>query len=178
MVAVVISNLVTNKFFARSFFLHQVQAAGIDINAGREVLILQRRRIREVMESEYHTIAPEADLPAIEKALRANPEADLYVTDASQKLLGTITLASAWDALKSRGTQTAGDLAQMPEHILTEETDLNTGFEIIEKFVGVSIPVVENTENMRLSSIIHEANVIQAYNEAVKTARGEEQGLE
>jgi len=178
MVAVVISNLVTNKFFARSFFLHQVQAAGIDINAGREVLILQRRRIREVMESEYHTIAPEADLPAIEKALRANPEADLYVTDASQKLLGAITLASAWDALKTRGNQTAGDLAQMPEHILTEETDLNTGFEIIEEFVGVSIPVVENTENMWLSGIIHEANVIQAYNEAVKTARGEEQGLE
>lgn len=178
MVAVVISNLVTNKFFARSFFLHQVQAAGIDINAGREVLILQRRRIREVMESEYHTIAPEADLPALEKALRANPEADLYVTDANQKLLGAITLASAWDALKTRGNQTAGDLAQMPEHILTEETDLNTGFEIIEEFVGVSIPVVENTENMKLSGIIHEANVIQAYNEAVKTARGEEQGLE
>ena len=66
----------------------------------------------------------------------------------------------------------------MPEHILTEETDLNTGFEIIEEFVGVSIPVVENTENMRLSGIIHEANVIQAYNDAVKTARGEEQGLE
>ena len=66
----------------------------------------------------------------------------------------------------------------MPEHILTEETDLNTGFEIIEEFVGVSIPVVENTEYMKLSGIIHEANVIQAYNEAVKTARGEEQGLE
>jgi len=178
MVAVVISNLVTNKFFARSFFLHQVQSAGIDINAGREVLILQRRRIREVMESEYHTIAPEADLPTIEKALRANPEADLYVTDAHQKLLGSITLASAWDTLKAGGNQTAADLAQMPEHILTEETDLNTGFEIIEEFVGVSIPVVENTENMRLSGIIHEANVIQAYNEAVKTARGEEQGLE
>ena len=46
MVAVVISNLVTNKYFARSYFLFQVQAAGFDINAGREVLILQRRRIR------------------------------------------------------------------------------------------------------------------------------------
>ena len=44
MVAVVISNLVTNKYFARSYFLFQVQAAGFDINAGREVLILQRRR--------------------------------------------------------------------------------------------------------------------------------------
>ena len=130
MVAVVISNLVTNKFFARSFFLHQVQAAGIDINAGREVLILQRLRIREVMESEYHTIAPEADLPAIEKALRANPVADLYVTDASQKLLGAITLARAWGALKPRGNHTAADLAQMPAHILTEGTALNTGFEI------------------------------------------------
>ena len=58
MVAVVISNLVTNKYFARSYFLFQVQAAGFDINAGREVLILQRRRIREVMETGFQTISP------------------------------------------------------------------------------------------------------------------------
>ena len=178
MVAVVISNLLTNKYFARSFFLFQVQAAGFDINAGREVLILQRRRIGEVMEKEYFTIDPSADLEAVEKALRAQPEADLYVVDEEQKLLGAITLASAWDALKAGDHQNATDLASMPEHILTEETDLNRGFEIIEEFVGVSIPVVENNDNMRLTGIIHEANIIQAYNEAVKTARGEEQGLE
>jgi len=178
MVAVAISNLVTNKYFARSFFLFQVQAAGFDINAGREVLILQRRCIREVMEEGYFTIEPNADLNSIEKSLLAHPEADLYVTDTEQKLIGVITLASAWDALKTENHQTAADLASMPEHILTEETDLNRGFEIIEEFVGVSIPVVENTDSMKLTGIIHEANVIQAYNEAVKTARGEEQGLE
>jgi len=178
MVAVAISNLVTNKYFARSFFLFQVQAAGFDINAGREVLILQRRCIREVMEQGYFTIEPNADLTSIEKSLLAHPEADLYVTDTEQKLIGVITLASAWDALKTENHQTAADLASMPEHILTEETDLNRGFEIIEEFVGVSIPVVENTDSMKLTGIIHEANVIQAYNEAVKTARGEEQGLE
>lgn len=178
MVAVVISNLLTNKYFARSFFLFQVQAAGFDINAGREVLILQRRRIGEVMEKEYFTIDPSAGLEAVEKALRAQPEADLYVVDEDQKLLGAITLARAWDALKAGDHQNAADLASMPEHILTEETDLNRGFEIIEEFVGVSIPVVENNDNMRLTGIIHEANIIQAYNEAVKTARGEEQGLE
>ena len=178
MVAVVISNLLTNKYFARSFFLFQVQAAGFDINAGREVLILQRRRIKEVMEKDYFTIEPEADLNAVEKALRANPESDLFVTDSQQKLLGTINLAGAWDNLKKNNNQTAADLAKLPEHTLTEDTDLNRGFEIIEEFVGVSIPVVENEENMRLTGIIYEANVIQAYNEAVKTARGEEQGLE
>jgi CIC family chloride channel protein len=178
MVAVAISNLVTNKYFARSFFLFQVQAAGFDINAGREVLILQRRCIREVMEEGYFTIEPNADLNSIEKSLLAHPEADLYVTDTEQKLIGVITLASAWDALKTENHQTAADLASMPEHILTEETDLNRGFEIIEEFVGVSIPVVENTDSMKLTGIIHEANVIQAYNEAVKTARGEELGLE
>ena len=130
------------------------------------------------MEKDFHTIEPQADMTKVEEVLRAHPEADLYVTDSDKKLLGSITLASAWDALKAGGNQTAADLASMPEHILTEETDLNRGFEIIEKFVGVSIPVVENTDNMRLTGIIHEANIIQAYNEAVKTARGEEQGLE
>ena len=178
MVAVVISNLITNKFFARSFFIYQVQAAGLDINAGREVMILQRRTIREVMETEYHTIKPDANLKAIEQALRKNPDADLYVTGENDRLLGNITLASAWDDLREGGTRTARDLARMPEHWLTEDTDLNRGFEVIEEFVGISLPVVNNPEDMQLTGIIHEANVIQAYNEAVKEARGEEQGLD
>ena len=178
MVAVVVSNLVTNRFFARSYFIYQVQAAGFDINAGREVNILQRRTIREVMESEYHTIKPDANLKAIEQALRKNPDADLYVTEENGRLLGGITLGTAWDALRKGGGQSARDLARMPEHWLTEETDLNRGFEVIEEFVGISVPVVNNPEDMRLTGIIHEANVIQAYNQAVKEARGEEQGLD
>ena len=178
MVAVVVSNLVTNRFFARSFFLYQVQAAGHDINAGREVLILQQRKIREVMDTQFHTVTPEANLRAVEKALRTNPDADLFVTDDNDKLLGHITLAAAWDTLRKGGSKTARDLAIMPDHWLTEDTDLNTGFEVIEKFVGISVPVVENANNMRLTGIIHEANVIQAYNAAVKEARGEEQGLD
>ena len=178
MVAVVVSNLVTNRFFARSYFIYQVQAAGFDVNAGREVNILQRRTIREVMESEYHTIKPDANLKAIEQALRKNPDADLYVTEENGRLLGGITLGTAWDALRKGGDQSARDLACMPEHWLTEETDLNRGFEVIEEFVGISVPVVNNPEDMRLTGIIHEANVIQAYNQAVKEARGEEQGLD
>ena len=168
----------TNRFFARSYFINQVQAAGFDVNAGREVNILQRRTIREVMETEYHTIGPEADLPSIEKALRKNPDADLYVTEEGGRLLGGITLGTAWDALREGGDQTARDLARMPDHWLTEDTDLNRGFEVIEEFVGISVPVVNNSDDMRLTGIIHEANVIRAYNEAVKEARGEEQGLD
>jgi CIC family chloride channel protein len=178
MVSVVVSNLVTNRYFARSYFIYQVQAAGFDVNAGREVNILQRRTIREVMEAEYFTIGPDANLEAIEKALRKNPEGDLYVTETDDRLLGGITLAAAWDALRSGNGKTARDLARMPEHWLTEDTDLNRGFEVIEKFVGISVPVVNNAEDMRLTGIIHEANVIQAYNAAVKEARGEEQGLD
>ena len=88
-----------NRFFARSYFIFQVQAAGIDINAGREVVILQRRKIAEVMEAEYHTIAPEANYLRWSAALRDNPEADLYVTEANGRLLGSITLGAAWEAL-------------------------------------------------------------------------------
>ena len=130
------------------------------------------------METEYVTLEPEADLATIEQTLRNHPEADVYVTGAQDKLLGCITLANAWDALKTGQPQTAADLASLPEHVLTEDTDLNQGFEIIEEFVGISLPVVKDTQSMQLTGIIHEANVIQAYNEAVKTARGEEQGLE
>ena len=175
MIAVVISNLITNRLFARSFFLFQVKILGFDINAGREVMILQRRTIGEIMETSPHRIAPDAHLAEVEKALRARPHADLYVTDSDQILLGFITLASGWDALARGHEQSARELARMPEHILTEDTNLKRGFEVIEGFVGVSIPVIEDTNSMRLTGIIHKANIIQAYNDAVRTARREEQ---
>ena len=180
MVAVVVSNLITNRFFARSFFLFQVQAAGYDINAGREILILQRRQIREVMETDHATLPPDADLATVEEALHAHP-ADLYVVEPDGRLLGHITLADAWDTLKQEKHNpplTARDLVKKPDHILTEDTDLHTGFEIIEQFVGVSIPVIDNSDDRRLTGIIYESSIIQAYNQAVKTARGEEQGLD
>ena len=53
------------------------------------------------METGFQTISPDADLAAVEKALRAHPEADLYVVDSEQKLLGVITLAGVWDTLKA-----------------------------------------------------------------------------
>ena len=130
------------------------------------------------MEPQFHTIDPQADLKTIENTLLKNPDADLYVTEKDGRLLGGITLGTAWSALRKGGNQTARDLARMPDHWLTEETDLNRGFEVIEEFVGISVPVVNNPEDMRLTGIIYEANVIQAYNEAVKEARGEEQGLD
>ena len=182
MVAVVVSNLITNRFFSRSFFVHQVFTAGFDVNAGREVLILQRRRIQEVMQRNFQVLSPDASLQEVEKALHQSPDTDIYVTEKdSQKLLGSITLGKAWDVLKEperHKEKVARDLVQLPRHILTEETDLNTGFEIIAKFVGVSIPVVNNRNDRILTGIVYEANVIQAYNDAVKQARREEQGLD
>ena len=182
MVAVVVSNLITNRFFSRSFFVHQVFTAGFDVNAGREVLILQRRRIQEVMQRNFQVLSPDASLQEVEKALHQSPDTDIYVTEKdSQKLLGSITLGKAWDVLKEperHKEKVARDLEQLPRHILNEETDLNTGFEIIAKFVGVSIPVVNNRNDRILTGMVYEANVIQAYNDAVKQARREEQGLD
>ena len=67
MVAVVVSNLITNRFFSRSFFVHQVFTAGFDVNAGREVLILQRRRIQEVMQRNFQVLSPDASALLLEK---------------------------------------------------------------------------------------------------------------
>ena len=92
------------------------------------------------------------DLAEVEKALRNRPHADLYETGGDQALLGSITLATIWEALSERHEQADRELARMP--------------------------VVETTDTMRLTVIIHAANIIQAYNDAARTARREEQGIE
>lgn len=69
MIAAVIANIASNQFFARSFFLHQLQARGIDPDEGREVKILKSQRIDEVMSTHFHSVPSTATLAEIESLL-------------------------------------------------------------------------------------------------------------
>jgi CBS domain-containing protein len=55
-------------------------------------------------------------------------------------------------------------------------TSLWSGFLDMEKFVGYSVPVVDDATVMRLVGVVTESNFISAYRRAVAAAR-EDQGL-
>lgn len=180
MVAVVVANVTINRLFSRSFFHYQLRLRSIDINIGRETRILQSRKLKEIISTDYSCVGPDTPLADVEQMLRTNPAADLYVVSEEGQLMGEISLREIFeshDGDSDNSGKTAGDLIRVSRIVLTMETSLDESLQAIESFVGISLPVVNNREEMMMEGIVFESTIIQAYNEAVREARDEERGI-
>jgi len=178
MVAVVVAGMVTRRFHPRSYFEFQLEQRGVDLSLGREVRIMKSHKISDVLCKECLTVGTGTHAEEIQAILLRENERELLVVDSQGKLVGEVTLL---DAVKScqinKGDTLAGDLATLPEIVLEADINMHEAMEILNDFVGISVPVVDSRHYMRLRGIIFEKTVIGAYNEAVDQARNEERGL-
>ena len=93
MVSVVFSNLVAYRLFGRSLFDVQLRARGFDLSAGRDRVILERRRIERYVSRDFTALAPGLPLGAAKAQLLAAGRHEGYVLDAGGVYLGTVRLA-------------------------------------------------------------------------------------
>ena len=180
MIAVVVANVTINRLFSRSYFYYQLRLRSIDLSIGRETRILQARRLKEITSPDYSRVSPDTSLADVEQMLRLNPTADLYVVRNDGRLLGEISVRDIFklhDGELGNTARIAGDLVRGSPIVLTAETSLDASLKAIESFVGISLPVVNNLEQMEMEGIVFESTIIQAYNEAVREARDEERGI-
>lgn len=178
MLAVVLASMVSHRFFPYSYFNFQLQQRGIDVSVGREVGILKSRLVTEVLCKEYLSIGTGATAVEIRDILLRKNERELLVVDDAGKLIGQVTLYDVVKACHDGEADTlAGDLATLPDIIIEGDSHLHATMQSLNEFVGISVPVIDDREHMKLLGIIFENSVISAYNEAVEQARDEERGL-
>ena len=99
------------------------------------------------------------------------------MVDQDQRLLGR---ASLFDLARAEqeglAEKPVGQVATLPKRILEMNTNLHEAMQMLPEFVGISVPVVAERQDMRLVGIIHEGDLIGAYDAAVEQARSEERG--
>ena len=177
MIATALASLITQRTVGRSFFTWQLERRDISIKGGQEVALLRNIRIKSLLDETYATIAPDATLMEVRAKLQDAPWGELFVTDSSGKLVGTITFADlhevAFDTCHDE-EWTAVSVARSHPAVLQAHDDLETAVKIYGASGEVHLPVVDRKADMKLIGVAHEHDVVLAYHRAVDQARAEE----
>ena len=174
MMGVVAANALVTRYYARSIFHRQILRWGIDLQRPREQRLMEARQVGEVMSSQFLAVRPECTAAELQSFVAGGQPGDVFVAEGDgQRLIGKVPLASL---VMAAHDQTARELCEPLDHWLEASASLWSGFLDMEKFVGYSVPVVDDATVMRLVGVVTESNFISAYRRAVAAAR-EDQGL-
>jgi chloride channel protein, CIC family len=179
MLAVVIASVVTDHTRHRSFFDWQLVQRGLNLSSGREIGILHSVRLADLMKDDYVAVAPAASLREVRHALRRTPYGELFVVQDDGMLLGTITLSELSDEAFDPTLEpliNAGDVARRHPPVLAPDDDVGRALALMDDTGEEHIGVVASHRTQRLVGVVHQVQLMQAYNRALLQARREERG--
>ncbi len=179
MIGTVIASVITQQLHGRSFFIWQLERSGVTIKGGQEISLLRTITIDGFTDRRYETIEAQAPLARVRERLLKAPWGELFVTDAENRLVGTIAFSDLADAAfdTSRDESlVALDIAQQHPTVLQVGDDIEAAIKVYRASGEVHVPVVNSLEEMRLLGVVHEHEVMLAYHRALQQARAEERG--
>ena len=179
MIAVVVASMTVSRVFPYSWFNLQLLRRGVDVGLAREVRILRARRVSELIDPAPPQVAPQCSVAEARERMIEQDVHEMLVVDPQGVLLGQVSLAGLARA-ESRGDAAlaVSALAAMPGLVLARDDDLDDAMQRLRYFMGLSVPVVEDTGGMRLAGVVYPSSVVGAYDDAVNQARSEERGSE
>jgi CIC family chloride channel protein len=178
MIAVVASVATTSALHGPSFFRGQFNDRGIDLEKNRlEADLLRDIKVEGVVSSNFARIYPDVPLSDVRMQLQTAAFGELFVVDKDDKLIGTITLAELAPEAFDRELDAliiARDITRLQPPMLEVSSSLQDALRIMENRAEAHIPIVDNHENRKILGVIHERDIMLAYNEAlVKVHRDE-----
>jgi len=179
MVAVAVATVLVQETLGKSFFTWQLERAGISLKGGRETNILARLHVHDVMKRDYSVVAPEASLEEVRDKLRHARYGELFVLDADNRLEGVLTVTDlAQSEAPGRGgpPPVAGRIARADAPFLESGDEVRRAMRLMDSAGESHLPVVDNAESRRVVGIVHEHDVMLAYQKAILQARAEERG--
>ena len=180
MIATVCANLVTLRYIqGKSFFESQLLEQGFHFDQGREMMLLHHHHVTELMTLSPPSVLPQAGLTEIRHKLQDSPDHTLFMVSEDQIYLGTIrlhTLGQLAEDADLCNLLVAADIAEKCPIILAASDPLD---DVLQKTGQVShsvFPVIDSQRSNRLIGLIHQHDLLKAYNDTVKQVRQEELG--
>mgnify|MGYP001627760381 FL=1 len=179
MVASVLASLVMDQFQGGSFFQWQLKCRGLSTRWGREVNLLRRIKVADIMKREYETVPLTEGLPAVREKLINAPYSELFVIDEHGKLHGTITLTdlrhAAFDP-KLGDEVSAGEVARSKPPVVYRSDSIEKAIKLMEQTGEEHLPVLNSPEERHMIGFVHEKDAMMAYNNALLELQSEERG--
>src|SRR5690606_26957491 len=125
MVAVVASNAVVTRFFARSLFHRQIRYWGIEINRPPEQRIMALRTVSEITRRRYASIGSDITVGQAKENAASRPDRPTFVVDAGGRLVGHLP-GSEWREVDEKTV--VSELIQDLPLVLGQDESLWAGF--------------------------------------------------
>ncbi|MGY8957971.1 MAG: chloride channel protein [Alphaproteobacteria bacterium] len=179
MIATAIASSVTKHFYGHSFFTWQLAKRGLDPSHGGEHQLLRSICVRDVMKQDFQSVPLDAPLRDVRDALLRSSHGELFVVDSDNVLHGTIVLSdlsdSAFDTSRDAALH-AEDVARLHPPVLEPHVILEKAIDRMNAVHEQHIAVVRNETSMEVVEFVHQLDVMDAYNNAIKQAHAAERG--
>ncbi len=180
MLAVVVSTGITRQISKNNFFALQLESRGLDLKGGFERALLRGSQVCDVMEETAEQVRPEIPLSQLRVLLQDSKLGELFVVDAQEKLVGTITLADLSETAFDPDMDlliNAADVARRNPPILVCSDHLEDAFQKMGDSGEDLIAVVDDLESMKFLGAVEQKQVMAAYNRALLQSRHEERDV-
>ncbi len=174
MIATVISTQIMSQTFGRSFFHWQLEQRGLNLRDSRETRKMRETIVRQVMQQDYVSVQPGANLEEVREKLTQTTYSEVFVIDEEGYLVGTITLVDlAEDAFHHDHDDEyrAIDVCRRDPPTAAQDDDLEDAMSLLEEAAEEHIAVVDDQTRMQLVGVLHEHDVLTAYHHAVLETR-------
>ncbi|MDA9023276.1 chloride channel protein [Alphaproteobacteria bacterium] len=159
MLSAVVATFLTSLVFGHSFFDEQLLRRGIDLSQGRGNLELMSKDICTVVNNSFVSIPPIVTVKDAIDELVNSGSSEGYCVGNKKQFIGKISLPLLMQAPRN-------DI--ISQHLIGNPVKLNhdasvmQAMEIASKFIGETIPVVEQATN-ELVGVVSEADIFEIY---------------
>ena len=160
-ICIVVATIVSSQLIGQSTFDQLLNNRKIDITVGRDILFLQRKKIKGIVDTDFLKLDKEMKIDqAINKFIKKKCS-EGYLVDAKDKLLGKVSLPILLTYKKEKKLK---EIKKTKFLKIDSEEDLSMAIEKCKDFVGESIPVVNNKG--KIIGIFSENDLFISYLEA------------
>ncbi len=170
MLCSVIATLFARRVAPESIYLMKLAREGIHLRSGRDVLVLERLRVRDVMHTDVVTVRNDASLAAILGKIQTTSHSSFPVLNAEGRYIGMLSFDSVRAALTEvelRFLLIAADFVMTDYLTTTPAEDLHAVLQKMQRQDVTSLPVVSADDPTQLVGVVSYVDVIGAYNSEV-----------
>ncbi len=173
MFASVIGTVVSKKLHSDSIDTVELTKKGIRIHAGREVSVMSRIKVGDVMERDFVTVPKDMLLKDLIGVMIKKDRFYVPVTDHDGNMVGIVSSQDVRPALfeeKVKKVVKAFDIATEDVIVLRPEDDLNKAMAAFSLKDIEEVPVVAGDDPRRVVAMIKRKDLTDAYNREVLKA--------
>ncbi len=180
MISCVISNIVSKKIESGSIYTMKLRRRGESMEIGKDMTILKKLRVADVIVSDCITIQMETPFHEILRLMRTTNADAFPVLNGNREFVGMIGLQRISKTLQEEKAQDhlfASDLVSSGQYTLTLNKDLLEVYNEMRVGEQECLPVVAEDDNKKLIGIVTRFHVMYRYNKELVLSQGDKQNL-